>query len=84
MEVHSICYCRVCGSDMTNEEEICVKCGGVQIARHKKPSPGLLVLLVLSGFILVVLLGIVSAISIPRLSAARTGDDRSHQTVSPP
>lgn len=74
MEVLSIRYCRICGSDMAQEEDICVKCGGVQIGRHKKPSTGLLILLLVSGFILVVMLGIVSAISIPRLSAARACD----------
>lgn len=65
MEVFTIRYCRICGSDMAEEEEICVKCGGVQIARHKQPSPGLLILLVVFGFIVVVLLGVVSAIFIP-------------------
>jgi len=74
METLSISYCRVCGSDMSPDETICAKCGGVRVLKKKGHSTVLLVILVVCGFIAVVLLGIVSAISIPKLSAIRIYD----------
>lgn len=71
MKTLSINYCRVCGSDLSPEEEICTKCGGVQFFGKKQTSTVVIVLLVVAGFIAVVLLGFLSAVSIPRLSALR-------------
>jgi len=74
MDQLSIHYCRVCGSDVAPEEKICTKCGGVQFFGGRENPHRQLVMLLVGGFIAVVLLGVVSAISIPKLSLARTDD----------
>jgi type II secretory pathway pseudopilin PulG len=72
MEELSITYCRLCGSDIFVSEEFCPKCGGRQKANRKVPSTGWLVVLVIAGLLGIILLGIVSAVALPRLASCRT------------
>lgn len=72
MEGHCLKYCRFCGSDVLVSDEFCPKCGGNQPLRSKEPVPGRLVLLVAAGLIGIILLGIASAVALPRLASGRT------------
>lgn len=72
MEGHCIRYCRFCGSDVLVGVEFCPKCGGNQSLRSKEPVTVRLVLLVAAGLFGIILLGIASAVALPRLASGRT------------
>jgi len=74
MEGHCIRYCRICGSDILVSDEFCAKCGGNQTLRSKGSSTSRVVLLVVAGLFGTILLGIVSAVALPRLASGRTKD----------
>lgn len=67
MEEISICYCRICGSDLLHGEDICPKCGGMQFVERRGLKPVYIMILAAAGLVGIIMLGIVSATAITRM-----------------
>ncbi len=69
MDEISIHYCRICGSDILQSDEICPRCGSIQSVKRDGLGPGWVILFAMVGFLGIAILGIVSARAIPQLTS---------------